>query len=111
MNDKNKNEVIKWSTRITSLFLSTVTAVTMAGCKLNKNKNNNDIDKTYNYLRSRAFDYFPYPIEESNKYEIYPYIEDVYEPYLIQIGYISRTPRGRMVMPPAYEHLGYTFLG
>ena len=38
-------------------------------------------------------------------------IEDVYEPYLIQIGYISRTPRGRMVMPPAYEHLGYTFLG
>ncbi len=45
-----------------------------------KNKNNNDIDKTYNYLRSRAFDYFPYPIEESNKYEIYPYIEDVYEP-------------------------------
>lgn len=42
MNDKNKNEVIKWSTRITSLFLSTVTAVTMAGCKLNKNKNNNE---------------------------------------------------------------------
>ena len=38
-------------------------------------------------------------------------IEDVYEPYLVQIGYISRTPRGRMVMPPAYEHLGYTFLG
>ena len=38
-------------------------------------------------------------------------VEDVYEPYLIQIGYISRTPRGRMVMPPAYEHLGYTFLG
>ena len=38
-------------------------------------------------------------------------IEDVYEPYLIQIGYISRTPRGRVVMPPAYEHLGYTFLG
>ena len=38
-------------------------------------------------------------------------IEDVYEPYLIQIGFISRTPRGRIVMPPAYEHLGYTFLG
>ena len=38
-------------------------------------------------------------------------IEDVYEPYLIQIGYISRTSRGRVVMPPAYEHLGYTFLG
>ncbi len=38
-------------------------------------------------------------------------IEDVYEPYLIQIGFISRTPRGRIVMPPAYEHLGYPYLG
>ena len=38
-------------------------------------------------------------------------IEDVYEPYLIQIGFITRTPRGRMVMPPAYEHLGYPYLG
>ena len=33
-------------------------------------------------------------------------IEDVYEPYLIQLGYISRTPRGRIVLAPAYEHLG-----
>ncbi|MGN0748416.1 MAG: Holliday junction branch migration DNA helicase RuvB [Christensenellales bacterium] len=33
-------------------------------------------------------------------------IEDVYEPYLIQLGYISRTPRGRIVLKPAYEHLG-----
>ena len=38
-------------------------------------------------------------------------IEDVYEPYLIQIGFITRTPRGRMVMPPAYAHLGYPYLG
>ena len=38
-------------------------------------------------------------------------IEDVYEPYLIQLGFITRTPRGRLVMPPAYEHLGYPFLG
>lgn len=38
-------------------------------------------------------------------------IEDVYEPYLIQIGFISRTPRGRMVMPSAYQHLGYPYLG
>ena len=36
-------------------------------------------------------------------------IEDVYEPYLIQIGFISRTPRGRMVMPSAYQHLGYSY--
>ncbi len=34
-------------------------------------------------------------------------IEDVYEPYLIQIGFIARTLRGRIVLPPAYKHLGY----
>ncbi len=34
-------------------------------------------------------------------------IEDVYEPYLIQIGFIARTVRGRQVLPPAYKHLGY----
>lgn len=33
-------------------------------------------------------------------------IEDVYEPYLMQIGYIDRTPRGRMATRMAYEHLG-----
>jgi Holliday junction DNA helicase RuvB len=33
-------------------------------------------------------------------------IEDVYEPYLIQEGYLKRTPRGRVAMPCAYEHLG-----
>ncbi|MBR6529131.1 MAG: Holliday junction branch migration DNA helicase RuvB [Firmicutes bacterium] len=33
-------------------------------------------------------------------------IEDAYEPYLIQIGFLSRTPKGRMVTPLAYKHLG-----
>ncbi len=33
-------------------------------------------------------------------------IEDVYEPYLIQIGFISRTTRGRIALPAAYKHLG-----
>jgi Holliday junction DNA helicase RuvB len=33
-------------------------------------------------------------------------IEDVYEPYLLQIGFLQRTPRGRMVTPLAYRHLG-----
>lgn len=33
-------------------------------------------------------------------------IEDVYEPYLMQIGFLSRTPRGRVVLPAAYSHLG-----
>lgn len=32
-------------------------------------------------------------------------IEDVYEPYLMQIGFLSRTPRGRCVTPLAYEHM------
>jgi Holliday junction DNA helicase RuvB len=33
-------------------------------------------------------------------------LEDVYEPYLIQIGFLDRTARGRMATPAAYEHLG-----
>lgn len=33
-------------------------------------------------------------------------IEDVYEPYLIKNGFINRTPRGRVVTPLAYQHLG-----
>ena len=37
-------------------------------------------------------------------------IEDVYEPYLIQIGYISRTPRGRIALPEAYKHLGIEYI-
>ena len=37
-------------------------------------------------------------------------IEDVYEPYLIQIGFIARTLRGRQVLPAAYKHMGYEYL-
>lgn len=33
-------------------------------------------------------------------------IEDVYEPYLLQLGFLMRTPRGRVCTPLAYEHLG-----
>ncbi|NMO96744.1 Holliday junction branch migration DNA helicase RuvB [Paenibacillus lemnae] len=36
-------------------------------------------------------------------------IEDVYEPYLLQIGFLQRTPRGRMVTPAGYSHLGIPF--
>ena len=36
-------------------------------------------------------------------------VEDVYEPYLMQIGFISRTPRGRIVLPTAYKHLGIEY--
>ena len=38
-------------------------------------------------------------------------IEDVYEPYLMQIGFLSRTPRGRVVLPAAYDHLGVPMEG
>ena len=38
-------------------------------------------------------------------------IEDVYEPYLIQLGFIARTLRGRQVLPPAYKHMGYEYIG
>ncbi len=34
-------------------------------------------------------------------------IEEVYEPYLLQIGYLQRTPRGRIPTPAAWRHLGY----
>ena len=36
-------------------------------------------------------------------------IEDVYEPYLLQIGFLSRTPRGRCATAGAYNHLGLPF--
>lgn len=36
-------------------------------------------------------------------------IEDVYEPYLIQLGYIQRTPRGRIVTKLGYEHFGLKY--
>lgn len=38
-------------------------------------------------------------------------IEDVYEPYLLQMGFLSRTPRGRIATPNAYAHLGLEYRG
>ncbi|MCI6602626.1 MAG: Holliday junction branch migration DNA helicase RuvB [Clostridiales bacterium] len=38
-------------------------------------------------------------------------IEDIYEPYLMQIGYISKTPRGRMLSEAAFKHLGIPWPG
>jgi Holliday junction DNA helicase RuvB len=35
-------------------------------------------------------------------------VEDVFEPYLIQLGFLARTPRGRVATPLAYSHLGLT---
>ena len=36
-------------------------------------------------------------------------LEDMYEPYLMQIGFLNRTPRGRCVTRMAYEHLGIPY--
>ena len=33
-------------------------------------------------------------------------LEDIVEPFLIQLGFVNRTPRGRVLMPVAFEHLG-----
>ncbi len=38
-------------------------------------------------------------------------LEDVYEPYLLQKGFLTRTPRGRCVTRKAYEHLGIAYIG
>lgn len=38
-------------------------------------------------------------------------LEDVYEPYLLQSGFLTRTPRGRCVTRKAYEHLGLEYMG
>jgi len=38
-------------------------------------------------------------------------VEDVYEPYLMQLGFLQRTPRGRMVLPVAFAHLGLALPG
>jgi Holliday junction DNA helicase RuvB len=36
-------------------------------------------------------------------------VEDVYEPYLLQQGFLARTPRGRVATRKAYDHLGLPF--
>ena len=38
-------------------------------------------------------------------------IEDMYEPYLMQIGFMNRTPRGRSLTKLAYEHMGVEYEG
>ena len=41
--------------------------------------------------------------------EIRETIEDIYEPYLLQLGFIMRTPRGRVVTEAGYHHMGVTY--
>lgn len=53
-----------------------------------------------------GLDTLSYSIGEENET-----VEDVYEPYLLQIGYINRTPRGRMATRSAYEHFKIPYSG
>ena len=69
------------------------------------------LDETdYNLLKAiiERFNGGPVGIEaiSSSIGEVQTTIEDVYEPYLLQNGFLKRTPRGRMVTEKAYEHLG-----
>lgn len=45
-----------------------------------KKKKSDDLIKKYDYLKTRSFDYFPFPIEINDKYEVYPFIKEEYEP-------------------------------
>ena len=45
-----------------------------------KERKKDDIERTYSYLKSRSFDYFPEPVALDKKYELYPYIKNSYEP-------------------------------
>ena len=57
---------------------------------------------------------YTWRLEETARYaaaisEARDTIEDVYEPYLIQLGFINRTPRGRVVTEAGYRHLGIPY--
>ena len=68
------------------------------------------VDRTMLYTMIDKFDGGPVGLETLSAMtgEDVNTIEDVYEPYLMQLGFIIRTPRGRMVTKTAYEHLGRT---
>lgn len=67
-----------------------------------------NVDKSMLLAMMDKFDGRPVGVEAlaSATNEDVSTIEDVYEPYLMQLGFIVRTPRGRMCMPQAYKYLG-----
>ena len=73
------------------------------------------LEQTAKFAKENGYDSFsttllvsPYQNHEALKQvgEEVETIEDVYEPYLMQMGFIARTPRGRIATPNAYKHLG-----
>lgn len=79
MNNNLRSEISKYNLSINKFTIKSGARIIDNKIVI-KDKKKKDIDNTYNYLKSRAFDYFPYPLDKSDKYEIYPYIEDIYEP-------------------------------
>ena len=65
----------------------------------------------YGYIKIDKFNGGPVGIESvaSSIGEEVSTIEDVYEPYLLQLGFINRGTRGRIAMPLAYEHLNIPY--
>ena len=79
MNNDIRSEISKYNLPINKLTIKSGARIIDDKIVV-KDKKNKEINKTYKYLSSRAFDYFPYLIDDSDKYEIYPYIDDIYEP-------------------------------
>ncbi len=71
--------------------------------------------KDHDYLRGLIENYGGGPVGveslASSISEEVTTIEDVYEPYLLKMGFIKRTPRGRQATEKAYKHLGKTYQG
>lgn len=78
MNNDIRSEISKYNLPINKLTIKSGARI-IDNKIVVKDKKNKEINKTYKYLSSRAFDYFPYLIDDSDKYEIYPYIDDIYE--------------------------------
>ena len=72
-----------------------------------------DLDRRYLTVIGENFGGGPVGIETiaASLSEPRDAIEDIIEPYLIQQGFISRTPRGRVMMPRAFEHMGLAVPG
>ena len=72
-----------------------------------------DLDRRYLTVIGENFGGGPVGIETiaASLSEPRDAIEDIIEPYLIQQGFIQRTPRGRMMTPRAFEHMGFAVPG
>jgi Holliday junction DNA helicase RuvB len=70
-----------------------------------------DIDRKYMNLLAKKFNNSPVGIETiaSSLSEDQQTIEEFIEPYLLQLGFLKKTPRGRILTPQAFKHLGIAY--